>query len=113
MDDQRKFPPALMLTQMRQKVSRSGSPYLEGRLGLSKVLLLRSNKVDDEGNPIWNLCVQEMPRDDAPRPAAPRSGIFAPAEPKASPSPKRKEPAESEPYPFNDNIDDLWPSGRA
>lgn len=114
--EERKFPPAVMLTQLRQKVSRAGVPYLEGKLGMSKCLVLQANKHDEDGNPLWNLCLQEIPRDDTQKPAAARPSIFVPpanvapiaAERKASPSPKRKEPAESEPYPFNDNIDDLW-----
>ena len=119
MDEARKFPTAVMLTQMREKTSRNGAPYLEGRLGLAKVLLLRSNKSDEDGSPIWNLCLQEFPRDDTQKPAAARPSIFAPSAnvlpiaAERKPSPSRKEPAEIEPFPFDDNIDDLWPSGRA
>ena len=76
--EERKFPAPVMLTQLRQKVSRAGVPYLEGRLGLAKVLLLQANKRDEDGNPLWNLCLQEIPRDERDQ-AAPRSGIFAPA----------------------------------
>jgi hypothetical protein len=106
-----KFPPALMLTQMRQKTSRSGAAYLEGRLGLAKVLLLQSNKRDEDGNAIWNLCLQEMPRDDA-RPAAskPKPSIFSTTKPAPA---EAKEAKEAKTFDFNDNIDDLWPSGRA
>jgi hypothetical protein len=119
MDEARKFSPAIMLTQMRQRVSRKGDAFLEGRLGLAKVLLLQSNKSDEDGNPIWNLCFQEIPREDIARPAASSPSIFAPPAnvppiaAKRKASPKRSEPAESEPYPFNDNIDDLFPAGRA
>lgn len=110
--DERKFQPPIMLTQLRQRISRNGAPYLEGRLGLAKVLLLQANKHDEDGNPLWNLCLQEFPRDDTQKPAAANVTPIA-AERKASPSPKRKEPAEIEPYPFDDNIDDLFPGGRA
>jgi hypothetical protein len=118
MEETKRFPPAVMLTQLRQKVSRAGVPYLEGRLGLSKCLVLQANKRDEDGNPMWNLVLQEVPRDEEARPAAPRSSFFAPAADaipfaaKAKASPK-KTAAENEPYPFDDNIDDLWPSGRA
>jgi len=86
MDEPRKFPPNIMLTQMRQGVSRSGAPYLEGRIGLAKVLVLKSSKVDDEGNTIWNLCLQEIPREDTARPAASKPSIFSTAKPDHSES---------------------------
>jgi hypothetical protein len=116
MEETKRFPPAVMLTQLRQKVSRAGVPYLEGRLGLSKCLVLQANKKDEDGNPLWNLLVQEIPRDEEARPAAPRSGIFAPAAdaiPMAAKASPKRAPAEIEPYPFDDNIDDLFPGGRA
>jgi hypothetical protein len=116
--EERKFPPAIMLTQLRQKVSRAGVPYLEGRLGLSKCLVLQANKKDEDGNPLWNLLVQEIPRDEEAKQTATRSGIFAPAAyaipmaAKAKASPEK--PAdEIEAFPFDDNIDDLFPGGRA
>jgi len=103
MDEQRKFPPNIMLTQMRQRVSRNGAPYLEGRLGLTKVLLLRSNKTDEDGNAIWNLCLQEIPRDDVPRPAAskPKPSIFSTAKP-APVTAAREENGKV--FEFDDNI---------
>ena len=109
MDEPRKFPPTLMLTQMKQRISRNGSPYLEGRLGLAKVLLLRSNKRDENGEPVWNLCMQELPRDDAAKPAASKPSIFS-----AKPAPMavaREENGKA--FEFDDNVDDLWPGGRA
>lgn len=119
MDEARKFPPALMLTQMRQRVSRKGDAFLEGRLGLAKVLLLQSSKLDEDGNPIWNLCVQELPREGTARPAASSPSIFtaaanvAPIAAERRTSTKRNEPAQEPVYEFDDNIDDLFPAGRA
>jgi hypothetical protein len=121
MEETKRFPPAVMLTQLRQKVSRAGVPYLEGRLGLAKCLVLQATKRDEDGNPLWNLCLQEIPKDDTARGAAFSPSIFAPAaesmpiaahtERKASP--KRKEAPEQERvFEFDDNVDDLW-GGRA
>jgi hypothetical protein len=94
---------------MRQKVSRKGDAFLEGRLGLAKVLLLQSNKSDEDGNPIWNLCLQEIPREDIARPAASSPSIFSAAKP--APIAAREENGKV--FEFDDNIDDLWPGSRA
>ena len=94
---------------MRQRVSRKRAAFLEGRLGLAKVLLLQSNKSDEDGNPVWNLCLQEFPREDVARPAASKSSIFSAAKP--APIAARAENGKA--FEFDDNIDDLRPGGRA
>jgi hypothetical protein len=84
--DAQRHKPNVMLTQMRHKVSRAGASYIEGRLGLAKVLLLQSNKTDEDGT------------------------IFSAAKP-APAAAAREENGKA--FEFDDNIDDLRPGGRA
>ena len=71
MDEPRKFPPNVMLTQMRQRVSRKGAAFLEGRLGLVESA---ASAIEQERRRrqrrFGTFVVQEPLREDTARPAA-------------------------------------------
>ncbi len=52
---------SIMLTQMFKRTSERGNIYFSGRLGIAKVALLKTTRVGDNGEEIWNLLVSPPP----------------------------------------------------
>ncbi len=55
------------LGRLYEKVSAKGTRYFVGRLGLARVLLFQSRETADNGDPIWDLYLEEV-EDTRPRP---------------------------------------------
>jgi hypothetical protein len=54
------FPPKITLCRLYEKVSSRGSQYFQGRLSAARIILLKSREVSESGEPIWELCLQEL-----------------------------------------------------
>ena len=62
MPSDRAYGPSIPLTRLHERVSRSGTHYLIGRLGGAKITILKSAETTDDGVPLWNVLLQEAPQ---------------------------------------------------
>jgi len=53
------YPPKTLLARLYEKTSARGTTYFRGRLGLANVVLLRSQELSENGEPVWELSAQE------------------------------------------------------
>lgn len=63
-DSPKKFPPSVTVARLYERTSKTGNTYLAGRLGLSRVAILKTSATDDDGNPIWEVRISEAPQSD-------------------------------------------------
>lgn len=60
------YSPSITLCRLFKKTSkRTHQDYFVGRLGMTKVVLLKTRDVADDGGEIWHMMVQQA--DDKPR----------------------------------------------
>lgn len=78
--------PTVALCRLYRCTSKTGSTYFRGRLGATRVVLLKDRETAEDGSEIWNLLVQETP-------AKGDGAAEAKAEPK--PQAKARPPAEA------------------
>jgi hypothetical protein len=100
---------------MFEKTSARGTQYFQGRIGLAKIVLLKSQETSASGEAIWELAIQEPAAPPAAQPAAKASAaaqaLFQ------DPLPLRQGKASrprltGDPGPLaNDPVDDLWRDG--
>jgi hypothetical protein len=48
------YPPSIPLCRLYERTSRKGTHYLTGRLGATKIVILKSNDTTGDCTPIWN-----------------------------------------------------------
>ena len=60
-DAKQKPAPQAVLAYMAERVSTNGRTYFTGWTGYSKLLLFKTDLLDDYDNPVWRLLVQEAP----------------------------------------------------
>ena len=80
--------PRVVLTQMREYVSRNGRPYFVGYMGRTKLVLLHDPDAEITGHEVrrWNLHIEEAPTPDERRVPAdalsrsPQLALSAPAD---------------------------------
>ncbi len=53
--------PLVKLGRMFEKTSANGNRYFTGRLGAARLLLFRNKEDAEDGSPIWNVFVQDVP----------------------------------------------------
>ena len=72
------YAPSFPLCRLFRKTSkRTEQDYWVGRLGMAKVVLLKSRETADDGGEIWHLMVQQA--DDKPKDAKPSAAERAKA----------------------------------
>ena len=52
---------SIKLTQLYERESRNGNRYFAGRLGYAKIVVLKSDRTAEDGTPVWDVLVQEVP----------------------------------------------------
>ena len=93
------------LGRLYEKTSAKGTRYFVGRLGAARVLLFQSRETADDGDPVWDLYLQEV-EDTRPRPVASEMPARRPAR-------SRSERPADDGQPFHDDLlDDVQPFGR-
>lgn len=60
-DAEARYPPSVTVARLYERVSRKGTHYLAGRLGLASVVLLKTDEVSDDGQPIWVMKLNDPP----------------------------------------------------
>ncbi|WP_072389522.1 hypothetical protein [Hyphomicrobium sp. CS1BSMeth3] len=94
------FGPSFPLCRLFRKTSkRTEQDYWVGRLGMAKVVLLKSRETADDGGEIWHLMVQQAEEKPRQHDGKPSQVERAKAnEPLAAARPSR--PAPNDPLPF-------------
>ena len=93
------------LGRLYEKTSAKGTRYFVGRLGLARVLMFPSRETADNGDPMWDLYLQEV-EDPRPRPVAGEMPTRRPAR-------ARPETPADDGEPFHDDpLDDVLPFER-
>lgn len=64
MASDQKYGPSITVARLYERVSKNGNHYLVGRMGMAKIAILKSADTTDDGVPIWNIVLQEAPRND-------------------------------------------------
>jgi hypothetical protein len=59
------YTPSIPLTRLYEKTSKNGNVYLVGRLGGTRITVLKSREVADDGGAVWNVLLQEAPQSKA------------------------------------------------
>ena len=96
------------LAKLYEKQSQKGTQYFVGRLGASKVILLKTQEISESGEAIWQLAVQQPAQSPArlPAEAAQRAArLFGSRSRKAPP------PTHAAPDVPDDPVGDLWRDG--
>lgn len=54
------YPPQVRLGRVYEKTSKStGNVYLSGRIGLARVVIVKSRDVADDGTAIWDILLSQ------------------------------------------------------
>jgi hypothetical protein len=65
------YPPQVRLGRLYEKTSKSsGNIYLAGRIGLARIVIVKSREPADDGTAIWDILVSQAP--DKPKPVGER-----------------------------------------
>jgi hypothetical protein len=99
------YNPSVPLARLYEKNSKKGVQYFVGRMGLCKVVLLRSQELSESGEPIWLLSVQEP----AAKPPMMKEALATRASSLFLAPQKRAAASGTLP---NDSVADLWPDHR-
>ena len=75
------YGPSIKITRVYERTSRNGNSYFAGRLGNAKLALLKSDQTADDGTPIWDVLMQEAPRQMPDKAVNAKASSEAPAEP--------------------------------
>ena len=54
------FPTSIKLCRLFEKTSATGNTYFIGRLGVAKIVMLKSRELGDNGDPQWDVLIQEQ-----------------------------------------------------
>ncbi len=93
--------PKVKLGRVFEKVSAKGTRYFTGRLGAARILMFQSRETADNGDPVWDLYLQEV---EDTRPQASQG-----ERPRRRAERRESEPA-SQGEPFHDDpLDDVLP----
>ncbi len=72
---------AIPLARLHEHISARGDRYFTGRLGLARVIIVKSDEKCEDAYAIWDVLVQEVPASELDSPKADRPGWRRPAVP--------------------------------
>ena len=114
------YPPKTLLCWLYEKTSSRGTQYFQGRLGASKLVILRSQEISESGEPIWELSVQVLTAAAAPPKTVGPQPLLVPAglshrpgllSRKARKGRTARKPREAGSSLTENPVDDLWREG--
>jgi hypothetical protein len=73
------YGPSIKVTQLYERESRNGNRYFAGRLGYAKIVMLKSDRTADDGTPVWDVVMQEAPRQKPNEASAVKASNKAPS----------------------------------
>ena len=62
------YGPQVKLARFYEKTSKTGNQYFVSSLGLTKVAVLKSKEVAEDGSPMWDVLLQEAPSEPRRKP---------------------------------------------
>lgn len=79
------YGPSIKVCRVYEKVSAKGNTYFTGRWGSARINILKSRETADDGTPIWEVLLQEVPATQTTESRrTPREKAEAPAQPQES-----------------------------
>lgn len=84
------YPPQVRLGQLYERTSKAtGNVYLSGRIGLARIVIVKSREMATDGTAIWDILLSQAP----PKAASAGPPLARRTEPDGSQLPLSDEPA--------------------
>lgn len=55
------YPPQVRLGRLYEKTSKSGNVYLSGRIGMARIVIVKSREPTDDGTAMWDILLSQAP----------------------------------------------------